>query len=362
MIQNTRIRKLNGADRRERLLRLVLDARSPADAEQCGTRNGDPRCEQARPPCRSLFRADGRVSRSQRPALRVHAGRAIRLCEKSGNTRNRVRRPQGPAGRCRYRHVSGCGGGDLRPQLHAVTDRLARAACQRSRMYRSAGGNGGGRSGRRCIWQIGIRCAYDPPKDPTGMGRVSRAACRDQAGGLRRRNRPCGRHRRFRSGGSAGSPRPGLVGPPGDTVQGGEIEARRRLDHFVDAVLDGYADARNEPSAAQTSFLSPYLHFGHISPVDMVLAARDADAGSSDDRGSFIEELVVRRELSMNYVAFEPKFDTYEALPDWARKTLEQHAGDEREYVYSAEELELQHPRCALERRHAGNGAYRVHA
>ena len=46
----------------------------------------------------------------------------------------------------------------------------------------------------------------------------------------------------------------------------------------------------------------------------MVLAARDADAGSSDDRGSFIEELVVRRELSMNYVAFEPKFDTYEAL------------------------------------------------
>ena len=127
---------------------------------------------------------------------------------------------------------------------------------------------------------------------------------------------------------------------PATRFRGGEIEARRRLDHFVDAVLDGYADARNEPSAAQTSFLSPYLHFGHISPVDMVLAARDADAGSSDDRGSFIEELVVRRELSMNYVAFEPEFDTYEALPDWARKTLEQHAGDEREYVYSAEELE----------------------
>ena len=95
MIQNTRPETERRRSPRERLLRLVLDARSPADTEQCGTRNGDPRCEQARSPRRSLFRADGRVSRSQRPALRVHAGRAVRLCEKSGNTRNRVRRPQG---------------------------------------------------------------------------------------------------------------------------------------------------------------------------------------------------------------------------------------------------------------------------
>ena len=127
--------------------------------------------------------------------------------------------------------------------------------------------------------------------------------------------------------------------PPVSRFRGGENEARRRLDSFGTEILDGYAEGRNEPSAGQTSFLSPYLHFGHISPVDMALAVRDADTGSSDDCGSFIEELVVRRELAMNYVAFEPKFDSYDALPDWARKTLDEHAGDEREYVYTMEEL-----------------------
>ena len=127
---------------------------------------------------------------------------------------------------------------------------------------------------------------------------------------------------------------------PVTRFKGGETEARRLLDKFVNNVLDGYADGRNEPSAVQTSFLSPYLHFGQISPVEMALAARDAANGSSDDRGSFIEELIVRRELAMNYVAFEPNFDSYDALPDWARKTLSEHEGDEREYVYSMAELE----------------------
>lgn len=127
---------------------------------------------------------------------------------------------------------------------------------------------------------------------------------------------------------------------PVKRFKGGETEAWRLLDTFAAAVLDGYDDGRNEPAAAQTSFLSPYLHFGHISPVDMALAARNADSGSSDDRGSFIEELVVRRELAMNYVAFEPKFDSYDALPGWARKTLSEHEGDAREHVYSIEQLE----------------------
>lgn len=115
---------------------------------------------------------------------------------------------------------------------------------------------------------------------------------------------------------------------------GGRIAALEMLDRFVDDVLDGYAKGRNEPSAAQTSFLSPYLHFGHISPVEIALAARDSGIGATEDRGSFIEELVVRRELAMNYANFAPGFETYDALPDWARKSLSAHAGDEREYVY----------------------------
>ena len=121
---------------------------------------------------------------------------------------------------------------------------------------------------------------------------------------------------------------------------GGETEAWRRLEHCLNNVLEGYADARNEPSAQQTSLLSPYLHFGHISPVDIALAARASDRGSSNDRDSFIEELVIRRELAMNYVAFEPNFKCYSSLPDWARNSLDEHATDKREYVYSIVELE----------------------
>lgn len=127
---------------------------------------------------------------------------------------------------------------------------------------------------------------------------------------------------------------------PVKRFRGGRVAALEMLDRFVDDVLDGYAKGRNEPSSAQTSFLSPYLHFGHISPVEMALAARDSGIGATEDRGSFIEELVVRRELAMNYANFAIGFETYDALPDWARKTLSEHAGDEREYVYDRAALE----------------------
>lgn len=128
--------------------------------------------------------------------------------------------------------------------------------------------------------------------------------------------------------------------PPVKRFRGGRVEALRRLNMFIDNVLDGYATARNEPSAGMTSYLSPYLHFGHISPVEIALAARESGKGSVEDRSSFIEELVVRRELAMNYVAFEPAFERFSALPGWARKTLSEHAGDAREYVYERTQLE----------------------
>ncbi|MEK9646774.1 MAG: deoxyribodipyrimidine photo-lyase [Alphaproteobacteria bacterium] len=121
--------------------------------------------------------------------------------------------------------------------------------------------------------------------------------------------------------------------------RGGQSEARRRLADFTVETLPGYADGRNEPADGRTSFLSPYLHFGHISPVEMALAARQSTRAGADDRDSFVEELVVRRELSINYIEFEPDFASYDALPDWARRTLANHAGDPREHLYDREEL-----------------------
>lgn len=114
---------------------------------------------------------------------------------------------------------------------------------------------------------------------------------------------------------------------PVKRFRGGRVAALEMLNRFLDDVLDGYAKGRNEPSAAQTSFLSPYLHFGHISPVEMALAARDSGIGATEDRGSFIEELVVRRELAMNYANFAPGFETYDALPDWAKKNAVRTCG-----------------------------------
>jgi deoxyribodipyrimidine photo-lyase len=124
---------------------------------------------------------------------------------------------------------------------------------------------------------------------------------------------------------------------------GGEQEATRRFEGFLAHRAHLYAENRNEPATADTSYMSAYLHFGHISPVRLVMRMReaaDADGGIRDSLDGFVEELVVRRELAQNYVYFEPRYDRYEALPDWARATLSEHSSDERPALYSTEELE----------------------
>lgn len=115
--------------------------------------------------------------------------------------------------------------------------------------------------------------------------------------------------------------------------RGGETEARRRLQTFIADRLDQYASARPHLGEPQVSTLSPYLHFGQISPVEVALAVREAQTGT-DDRASYLEELVIRRELSMNFVNRVPDYDRYDCLPDWARHTLAAHRTDQRQYLY----------------------------
>lgn len=132
--------------------------------------------------------------------------------------------------------------------------------------------------------------------------------------------------------------------------RGGSSEATRRLVDFLGGGLAGYAGRRNDPAAPQCSNLSPYLHFGHISPVEIVHAVRasvvaQTRTGSehpalAGDSESFLEELVVRRELSFNYVRYEPAYDRYRSLPDWARGTLEKHRSDPRAVTYRRGALE----------------------
>ncbi|HEV2529578.1 MAG TPA: deoxyribodipyrimidine photo-lyase [Thermomicrobiales bacterium] len=125
--------------------------------------------------------------------------------------------------------------------------------------------------------------------------------------------------------------------PPSTILRGGAQEAHRRLGSFVRDTLPLYDVLRDRSDLDQTSHLSPYLHFGQIGPIEVVMAARDAVAG--EHYQSFIDEVVVQRELSINYVLHVEDYDQYKGLPDWGRETLEAHAGDERPVIYTPEQL-----------------------
>jgi deoxyribodipyrimidine photo-lyase len=85
--------------------------------------------------------------------------------------------------------------------------------------------------------------------------------------------------------------------------------------------------------------MSKYLHYGHVSPIYVALKVRDANP-PQEDLDSYLEELIIRRELSMNFCHYTPDYDQFSCLPNWAKKTLEEHKDDEREYLYTREQLE----------------------
>jgi len=124
---------------------------------------------------------------------------------------------------------------------------------------------------------------------------------------------------------------------PSSRFRGGTEEAKKRLRDFLRERIDHFRDLRNNPSLDYLSHLSPYLHFGQISPLVVALKAA---ATSSPGREAFLEELIIRRELAMNFVHYNPRYDDLESLPAWARATLREHAADVRPVVYSREELE----------------------
>jgi len=105
---------------------------------------------------------------------------------------------------------------------------------------------------------------------------------------------------------------------------GGEKEARKRLRQFVRDKLSGYHSDRNDPNLDGVSNLSPYLHFGQISCLDIALEVKAASGDeTSEGVEAFLEELIVRRELSINFCTYTPNYDQYDCLPEWAQLTLD---------------------------------------
>ena len=119
----------------------------------------------------------------------------------------------------------------------------------------------------------------------------------------------------------------------------GNTAANKILDKLIDQKLEHYATDRNDPSIDGLSNLSPYLHFGHISAQRVALAIGDIKTNHTS-KAAFLEELIVRRELSDNWCFYNQNYDNLKNIPNWAQKTLDQHAKDPRPFIYSLEQLE----------------------
>jgi deoxyribodipyrimidine photo-lyase len=120
----------------------------------------------------------------------------------------------------------------------------------------------------------------------------------------------------------------------------GERAARGVLRQFLHARLSCYPERRNDPTRDGVSHLSPYLHFGQISAQRVALEVRTQERVNAEARDAFLEELIVRRELSDNFCFYNPDYDCFPGFPGWAQKTLDEHRRDRREYVYSVKEFE----------------------
>jgi deoxyribodipyrimidine photo-lyase len=127
---------------------------------------------------------------------------------------------------------------------------------------------------------------------------------------------------------------------PSTSFRGGRLAAERQLATFLEDGLRRYATGRNEPSAHATSNLSPYLHFGQISSLEVALAVTDYARLHHFTAHEFLEELIVRRELSFNFARYTPEGTSLDALPDWVRADLDAHRRDEREFVYTRDRFE----------------------
>lgn len=122
-------------------------------------------------------------------------------------------------------------------------------------------------------------------------------------------------------------------------ISPGESAASILLKDFLENKFERYSEDRNDPNKNALSNLSPYLHFGQISAQRVALTVQQFYQKNSSTQ-AFLEELIVRRELSDNFCYFNPNYDSFEGFHHWAKETLNQHRKDKREFVYSIHEFE----------------------
>jgi deoxyribodipyrimidine photo-lyase len=127
---------------------------------------------------------------------------------------------------------------------------------------------------------------------------------------------------------------------PAEWLEPGPRAGRKRMQDFLHNGLARFADKRNDPNADALSHLSPYFHFGQIAPQRAALEVWNSEEAPSSARSAYLEELIIRRELADNYCYYNPAYDAFQGLPNWARATLDKHRDDPRPVIYSYQELE----------------------
>jgi deoxyribodipyrimidine photo-lyase len=125
-----------------------------------------------------------------------------------------------------------------------------------------------------------------------------------------------------------------------DSFKGGTAEGMRLAGDFVENKLAKYPELHNAAEQDGTSRLSPYLHFGQISPLRVALMVKAAKKASAEAREDYLDQLITWRELSINFVRFNPTYDSIECAEDWAHRTLAAHARDKRPQIYTRDQLE----------------------
>lgn len=132
-----------------------------------------------------------------------------------------------------------------------------------------------------------------------------------------------------------------------------------KLGQFIGHSLLEYDEKRNHPDEKKTSGLSPWLHFGKISEYEIVKSALEHQPkewsledltpnggknsgffNGDDNIQSFLDEVITWREVGFHFAHHVDNYDEFESLPNWAKKTMEEHKDDKREYLYSLEEFE----------------------
>jgi deoxyribodipyrimidine photo-lyase len=124
-----------------------------------------------------------------------------------------------------------------------------------------------------------------------------------------------------------------------DWVEPGEDNAKRALSNFCEQRLFSYTGTSKDPVVSGQSDLSPYLHFGQLSAQRVAFEVKAIGAPAEDEE-NFLDQLIVKKELADNFCYYTPDYDTMGAFPSWARRTLDEHRSDPREYIYSMHELE----------------------